>query len=154
MLPIGEGVNSPPVVVNGPAAAGVLAQGTALAERVLLRVEELELLVTNDKPKRLIDMAQAELAAATSDAADFWAQRESDLPVEAAMGPDTQQEWQAFRALLAHSARRAVEASGVMASRLAVCEDALAALGVHREYDGDGVVRAAKPFPGHSTVMA
>jgi hypothetical protein len=131
-----------------------LALGSTLAERVLLRVEELELLVVNDRPRRLIDIAQAELAAAVSDADNFWAQRESDIIDEAAIGPGAQQEWQAFRALLAHSARRAAEASATMASRLAVCEDALAALGLHREYAGDGAVRTSKPFPGQSTVMA
>jgi hypothetical protein len=126
-----------------------LAQGTALAERVLLRVEELELLVTYDRPRRLIDMAQAELATAVADASGFWARREDDLVDQVAQGPEAQQEWQVFRALLAHSARRAAEASAVIASRLAVCEDALAALGIYSEYDDSGIVRARQALPGN-----
>jgi hypothetical protein len=131
-----------------------LAQGAALAERVLLKVEELELLVTYDRPRRLVDMAQAELAAAVADADNFWAGREGDFVDEAARDVDAQREWQAFRALLAHSARRAAQASAAIAARLAVCEDALAALGLHREYGQDGAVRARPALPDHSTVMA
>lgn len=134
-----------------------LVRSTTLAEKILLRVEELELLVTGDRPRRLVDLAQAELAAAVADASDFWASEEAGLAEEAALSEDyeVRQSWQEFRSLLAHSARRAAEASSVIAGRLVVCDDALAALGVHREYDGDGKVRPGnQSLPKPSTVMA
>lgn len=120
-----------------------LQRGTEVTERVLLRVEELEQLVAADRPRRLIDLAQAELARAVEEARDLWDRRERGLADEAASceDPDVQRAWREFRMLLATSARRAVEASALIAGRLAVADDALAALGVHREYGHDGSVR-------------
>lgn len=134
-----------------------LGRSTALAERVLLRVEELELLVTADRPRRLVELAQAELAAAVAEASEFWASQEAGLAEQAASSEDSEarQAWQELRGLLAHSARRAAEASSAIAGRLAVCEDALAALGLHREYARDGSSRRdGQALPKQDAVMA
>lgn len=134
-----------------------LSRSTTLAERVLLRVEELELLVNGDRPRRLIDLAQAELANAVAEANDFWAAQEAGLAEEAASCEDheVRQIWLEFRSLLVHSARRAAEASSAIAGRLAVCDDAMAALGVHREYTGGGeALPASKSLPKSRAVLA
>ena len=121
-----------------------LGQSTALAEKVLLRVEELELLVSADRPRRLIELAQTELADAVAEASKFWASQEGGLAEEAASSDDYDvgQAWREFRGLLTHSARRAAEASLTIATRLAVCDDALSALGIHHEYTKDGAVHS------------
>jgi len=119
-----------------------LGEGAALAEKVLLRVEELELLVTSDRPRRLIELAQEELCEAVENANAFWARQEDDLLADALSSSDVgvEEAWRDLRALLARSARRAAEASSAIAARLIVGEDALAALGVHREYAQDGTL--------------
>lgn len=120
-----------------------LHRGTEATELVLLRVEELEQLVAADRPRRLIDMAQAELATAVAEARELWERHEEGVAEEASCceDPEVQRAWREFRLLLATSARRAAEASSVIAGRLAVADDALAALGLHTEYGHDGSVR-------------
>lgn len=123
-----------------------LGHSTALAETVLLRVEELELLISNDCPRRLIELAQAELADAVGAAANFWATQEEGLAAEASTSADgdVQYAWREFRSLLVRSARRAAEASSVIAMRVAVTEDALSALGLYKEYGRSGAVRTGE----------
>ena len=143
-MPIVRGVGTNETV-EPLAIAGVLEDSATLAERVLLRVEELELLVTGDRPRRLIELAQGELADAVNEAGRFWQHQEGlAMAAVSSADDDVQQAWQELRALLAHSARRAAEASSVIAARLAVGEDALAALGLHREYTNDGTLRSGE----------
>jgi hypothetical protein len=142
--------------VKAPEIAKTLDNGTALAERVLLRVEELELLVTGDRPRRLIELAQAELEAAVAEAAELWSEQEDGFLKELAASQDvsTQQAWDELRSLLARSARRAAEASSTIAARLVAGEDALAALGLHREHTANGPVRTGRRLLAQPPVLA
>lgn len=125
--------------------ADTIHEATKAAEQVLLRVEELELLVSADRPRRLIEMAQADLSEAISYATELWEAQDSAL-AETAAGSDDQSvqaAWQDFKSLLATSAERSAEASTVIAGRLAVAEDVMSTLGIHREYGRDAGVRDA-----------
>lgn len=122
-----------------------IRSATDASERALLRVEELELLVSSDRPRRLIEMARDELFEAVSDVAELWAAQDPQLPRVAADSedPDVQSAWRRFTDLLSVSAQRSAEASAVIAGRIAVAEDVMSALGVHREYGRDAGVRDA-----------
>jgi len=134
-----------------------IRDGADAAELVLLRVEELELLISADRPRRLIEMAQAELSEAISDASDLWSAQDPRLPEIASSSeePDVRDAWADFKRLLAASAARSVQASELIAARLAVAEDVISLLGVHREYGRDATVsgRSVVPFP-HKALLA
>ncbi len=128
----------------------VLYGGTEATELVLLRVEGWELLITVDRPRRLIEMARAELSEAVSIAANFWDAQGPDPAAVASVSedPDVQAAWSEFRRLLADSAKRSAEASAVIAGKLAVADDVLGALGAHREYGPTADLRGGlrQPF--------
>jgi len=129
----------------------VIHDGADTAELVLLRVAELAALVDSDRPRRLIEMAQAELAEAVTRAADVWAAQDPGLADLAAGSADIEVRaaWADFKALLAVCAECSAEASTVIAGRLAVAEDVISLLGVHREYGRGAAVsgRSVVPFP-------
>jgi hypothetical protein len=126
------------------------------AEQVLLKVEQLQLLVRADKPRRLVELAQAELASAVERANEIWESHGAGFAKEASSSPSTEvrRAWQEFRALLARSASSAAEASAAIAAQLAVTEDALSALGLCREYGREGTLRLARPEQSQAPVMA
>lgn len=127
----------------------VIHDGAAAAERVLLRVEELELLIAADRPRRLIEMAQTELSDAISEASGLWDAQDPRLPEMAASSeePDVRAAWRDFKDLLVASAERSAQASELIAGRLAVAEDVMSALGNHREYGRDAAVRGGSVIP-------
>lgn len=122
------------------AIVGALEDGMGAAERILLRVEELELLIGADRPRRLIDMAQGELAEAIAGAERLWGEQGRELVEVAstATDPEVSAAWGEFAEMLALSSRRASEASALIASRLLAAQDAIDALDEHREYGRDG----------------
>jgi hypothetical protein len=125
------------------------------AELVLLKVEQLQLLVTADKPRRLIELAHAELEAAIERADQVWESHGEGFAQAAASAEsaEVKRAWQEFRALLGDAARSAAQASAVIASQLAVAEDALSALGFYREYGSQGESRLAR-VQSQAPVMA
>jgi hypothetical protein len=126
------------------------------AELVLLKVEELMLLVRADKPRRLIELAHAELASAVERANDIWESHGEGFAeaVSCSSSSELQRAWQEFRSLLARAAGSAQEASAAIAAHLAVTEDALSALGLSREYGPGGHLRLVSPGQQQSPVMA
>jgi len=120
-----------------------LERGSQAAEEVLLRVEELQLLISADKPRKLIELAQEELVRAVDKVNEVWPANSGGLAHELASSDDAdvRRAWQEFRSLLAACASSAARASAVIATHLTVTEDALAALGVCRQYDQHGALR-------------
>jgi hypothetical protein len=127
----------------------VLSRGVHAAERILLRVEELELLVSADRPRRLIDLAQEELTAAVVDAARTFDNDglEELSSAGTTTDPSVAGAWIEFKEMLTLSSRRASEASTLIATRLLAAQDALGALDGHREYGADGCLRLVRSDP-------
>jgi hypothetical protein len=113
------------------------------AELVLLKVEQLQLLVGADKPRRLIELAQVELLGTVEHANALWESHGEGFAeaVSSSGSREVQRAWQEFRVLLAHCASSAAKASAAIAAQLAVAEDALSALGFFCEYGPEGVLR-------------
>lgn len=124
-----------------------LNRGMDVAERVLLRVEELELLVGADRPRRLIDLAQGELEEAVARAGQVFDNdgKQAILEAAATEEPCVIRVWEEFREMLALASRRASEASVLIASRLLAAQDAISALDGYSEYGHDGKLNGFHP---------